>query len=450
MTFISEFKYFAILFQALILACCLCASTSILAAAGKEKSKVCAACHGAGGISPNDIWPNLAGQKFGYLVKTLKAYRAGDRNDPVMSPLAIDLTDEDIIDLATYYSRLSTDTTTEKDITYSELNYGVNTTLLRPEDAVSVAVVVPNDHSLQYMNFWIALGAGHFQAENIHPEVLIPSAYHDASQVLIGGVADIAVLTSPLYLSLIEKREAIVVFARLLQNDSVNLVVRKDVVTARKIDPEAPLLEKLKAMRGLRIGVAAGPRSRLRALFEYAGMDIDTDIEMVITPGHRQNKEFGNGKIDALYAHTPYVETALVDQGAVMIVNQSAGEFAPLADPERMLHAMVTTREYAEANPDIVRAVTRAVYRAQALVHTDQKAAVEAIFNAGLKKNKKHHIAPIVSIYAPAIPDTPAVSVKGLKIAQKYYPSHKMSLDLTGINLKEYLAPEFAKHLVKK
>jgi cytochrome c553 len=76
------------------------------AAAGKSKSTTCAACHGADGISATDIWPNLAGQKSGYLVKQMKAFRDGGRKDPSMSPMASQLSDEDIADLAAYYSGL--------------------------------------------------------------------------------------------------------------------------------------------------------------------------------------------------------------------------------------------------------------------------------------------------------------------------------------------------------
>jgi cytochrome c553 len=76
------------------------------AAAGKSKSTVCAACHGAAGVSSNDIWPNLAGQKPGYLVKQMKAFRDGDRKDPMMSPMAAPLSDEDIDNLAAYFSSL--------------------------------------------------------------------------------------------------------------------------------------------------------------------------------------------------------------------------------------------------------------------------------------------------------------------------------------------------------
>ncbi|WP_116474656.1 c-type cytochrome [Zobellella maritima] len=76
------------------------------AAAGKSKAAVCAACHGAEGISAIDIYPNLAGQKEGYLVKQLKAFRDGDRNDPIMAPMAKPLSDQDIEDLAAHFAGL--------------------------------------------------------------------------------------------------------------------------------------------------------------------------------------------------------------------------------------------------------------------------------------------------------------------------------------------------------
>ena len=75
-------------------------------AAGKEKAAVCAACHGTDGISLNDLWPNLAGQKEGYLKKQITAFRAGTRQDPNMQPMVANLTDADIDNLAAYFSSL--------------------------------------------------------------------------------------------------------------------------------------------------------------------------------------------------------------------------------------------------------------------------------------------------------------------------------------------------------
>ncbi len=76
------------------------------AAAGKAKAMVCAACHGADGTSATDMWPNLKGQKAGYLVKQLKAFKDGSRKDPTMAGMAAGLSDDDINNLAAYYSGL--------------------------------------------------------------------------------------------------------------------------------------------------------------------------------------------------------------------------------------------------------------------------------------------------------------------------------------------------------
>ena len=76
------------------------------AAVGKSKAALCGACHGPEGISTNDIWPNLAGQKEGYLKKQIKAFRDGTRSDPSMAPMVKNLTDEDIDNLAAYFSSL--------------------------------------------------------------------------------------------------------------------------------------------------------------------------------------------------------------------------------------------------------------------------------------------------------------------------------------------------------
>lgn len=76
------------------------------AEAGKAKAAVCAACHGAEGISAVEIYPNLAGQKAAYVVSQLKAFKAGERNNAIMAPMAMPLSDQDMEDLAAYYASL--------------------------------------------------------------------------------------------------------------------------------------------------------------------------------------------------------------------------------------------------------------------------------------------------------------------------------------------------------
>jgi len=79
--------------------------------AGKSKSITCSACHGAAGNSVNPLWPNIAGQNASYLVAQMKAFQPGDdgkamRSDPLMTSMAMPLSDQDIRDLAVYFESL--------------------------------------------------------------------------------------------------------------------------------------------------------------------------------------------------------------------------------------------------------------------------------------------------------------------------------------------------------
>ena len=79
------------------------------AAAGKEKAAACAACHGTDGKAANPTYPNLAGQNAGYLEIAIKAYKNGERTGgqaAIMQGMATPLSDDDISNLAAYFSSL--------------------------------------------------------------------------------------------------------------------------------------------------------------------------------------------------------------------------------------------------------------------------------------------------------------------------------------------------------
>jgi cytochrome c553 len=72
--------------------------------AGKQKSQACAACHGADGNSAAPNYPSLAGQKWRYIYMQLKDFKEGRRKDPVMNPIAANLSRRDMIDLGNYFA----------------------------------------------------------------------------------------------------------------------------------------------------------------------------------------------------------------------------------------------------------------------------------------------------------------------------------------------------------
>jgi len=74
------------------------------AAAGKEKAAVCGACHGADGNSAIAQNPILAGQNARYIYLQLRDFNKKRRQDPLMSPMAANLSTKDMLDLAAYFS----------------------------------------------------------------------------------------------------------------------------------------------------------------------------------------------------------------------------------------------------------------------------------------------------------------------------------------------------------
>jgi cytochrome c553 len=75
-------------------------------AAGRQKALMCQTCHGLDGKAKLPEAPNLAGQSEVYLVKALNDYRSGARKNDMMSLVAPTLKDNDIDDLAAYYSAI--------------------------------------------------------------------------------------------------------------------------------------------------------------------------------------------------------------------------------------------------------------------------------------------------------------------------------------------------------
>jgi cytochrome c553 len=74
-------------------------------AAGQTKAAtLCLACHSLDGNSVNPEWPSIAGQHADYIIKQVKAFRAGERTNVLMSPIALTLTDKEIEDTAAYYA----------------------------------------------------------------------------------------------------------------------------------------------------------------------------------------------------------------------------------------------------------------------------------------------------------------------------------------------------------
>ncbi len=96
-------------FISIVAAVLLCGSPTHAADldAGKAKAEICAACHGDGGISQTENIPSLAGQLDQFIQWQLVFFRAGTRKNEQMQPIAEELNNDDIRNLAAYFASLT-------------------------------------------------------------------------------------------------------------------------------------------------------------------------------------------------------------------------------------------------------------------------------------------------------------------------------------------------------
>src|SRR4249919_744514 len=72
--------------------------------AGQTKAGTCAACHGADGNSADAQYPRLAGQHERYIARQLHLFKTGERESPIMAPMAASLSAQDMRDIGAYFA----------------------------------------------------------------------------------------------------------------------------------------------------------------------------------------------------------------------------------------------------------------------------------------------------------------------------------------------------------
>jgi ABC-type nitrate/sulfonate/bicarbonate transport system substrate-binding protein len=304
-----------------------------------------------------------------------------------------------------------------------------------------VKVLVPEAGNLQLVAFYVALGAGYFAREGLDVVPVSPSSPALAQGAFTNGEAPAALLPAPIYERLLEERFPFFLAANLLENDPIDLVVPRAIAEAHGLAGRVrlPLADRLRAMRGLRIGVGPHPRPRLVALFASQGLDVDAVATVVVVPGKEQNAALAAGEVDALYTHTPFLENALLDQAAVVVVDQAGGEVRELTG--RQIHVLAVTRALEETQPRVVRALVDAIAQGEALVHADPRATVDAVLKA-LPSRDRAHVEKLLTLYAPAVPHTPRVSLSAIARELDFYPEGGERPNLTGIDLARFVVAE--------
>lgn len=190
----------------------------------------------------------------------------------------------------------------------------------------------------------------------------------------------------------------------------MNLTIRKDIAEKKGITPQTPINQRIQALKGLKFGVSApGAAADLytRWILKKHGMDPEKDVKLV-SVGNTNSllAALQQGQIDGFLLSPPSPETTEAE-GFGMIVMTSV-EIEQLKNFS--YHGIVTSREYAQKNPDVVKKVVRAFVKGSAF----------------FKNQPPEKVAEVLKPFWPNV-DT-NIMIRSVKnIQQAFNPDGKMS-----------------------
>jgi ABC-type nitrate/sulfonate/bicarbonate transport system substrate-binding protein len=284
--------------------------------------------------------------------------------------------------------------------------------------ARDVTCLMPDGDNLQYLAYWVAQGAGLFTQADVAVSQVFPPHPRLAIERFSNDAAPLAVLPPPVYHQLIGSGVPIRLVASLLRRDAINVVVAGPL-RASLPPASAPVAERVAALAGKTIGIAPHPQNRFHALVEGAGFPRD-HMKIITVPGPEQNQAFASGGYDALFAHTPFLERAITQQGAELYISPSSGEVPALDDLS--IHALCAQPSYVEREPDAVQAVVDAIALAQRLARGHVEAARTAIA-AAFPALDARALDVVVPLYARALPADPRLSLAAARRTRELFPA---------------------------
>jgi len=157
-----------------------------------------------------------------------------------------------------------------------------------------------------------------------------------------------------------------------------NLVIKKSVMDRAGLTEESSPEDKIKALRGLNIGVTSPGSSTdvlVRGIMKQQGLDPDADANIIPVGASAMAAAFSRNQIDALALSSPSANAAANAGDGVVAINFAAGQYPPLSGPLSMV--MNTTPEIASNKAAELKCFADGVQRAMKLMREDPAKAKE-------------------------------------------------------------------------
>lgn len=234
--------------------------------------------------------------------------------------------------------------------------------------------------SMLYLPIYVTEAMGYFQQQRIAPEIHHFKAGGAAAlAAVVGGNMEVYVGAASSAIRSNTMGTDALIISPVVTRYSIDIVLRKDIAAQRGITEKSSEIERYKALKGLKIG-ASGAGSGTHQIAQYAlsraGLNSERDATMVFLGDSASTlAAFGAKRVDAITASSPASEIAIRDQNGFLLVDGPGNGYSEL---DGFLYvALISTRKWTDANPDLATRVVRSFMKGQQAMH-DPKLTLEA------------------------------------------------------------------------
>lgn len=267
--------------------------------------------------------------------------------------------------------------------------------------------------SFAFLPIDYAKAAGYFAEEGLDVQQIATRGGGPDLTALISGDVEFNAAAGTYQIGAIEAGRELVNVYNFYDRNLIGLVISKDAAERSGISSDAPLEERLQALKGLKIGMTR-PGSltdkQVRHLMRIGGLS-EEDVEVVAIGGPPNLiAALERGQIDGFAISVPHYQVAAERGGAVIWVDNAKGD-DPSIDPF-MMESLLTTKEYAAANPDVVRGMVRALERAVEDLATRPAEEIRAVVQETYSKVEPEVMLLGINAIKPALNEGGEVSLE--------------------------------------
>ena len=295
-------------------------------------------------------------------------------------------------------------------------------------------VIAQGGEGFVWLALYVARGMKAYEAEGLDVEVVSLPGGARVLSALIGGSATVAATSLSQVIKANDKSIDMQAFVNILDDMTMPVVLSKAIIAEKQLDVHWPPETKIRALKGLRIGVTtpgSGTDLFIREMLKRRGIDPDTEAQLITFQGEALVAAMEHNQIDA-YMYTPPSPETSVERGfGTVWLNPTLGEI-----PELQNFTYVTLfapRKNIEDNPELFRKIARATVRAMQFAHEKPKEALDLI------RPFFPHTDPSILEQSfdhtlPAVPATGRFHQAGVDLNLKFYGSKNIPFDVLVTN----------------